>query len=273
MEPQVYARMAEVEEIHWWFVGRRRILDRLLGSLVLPPRPSILEIGCGTGGNLALLARHGAVSAIESNAGARAQAARGGVTEPLAGRLPDDIPFEGEFYDLICLFDVLEHVEDDGAALRALFARLAPAGLIFLTVPAYQWLWSDHDRLHHHMRRYSLRALRRLAEESGFTVHHGSYFNSFLFPAAAAVRLLSKLLKLGSGDDTAVPAGPVNAILTGIFAAERHLLPRFSLPVGLSVLLVAGRQGSGYRPDRSAARGSFAGRGPDASASVDAGGA
>ena len=244
MEPQVYTRMAEVEEVHWWFVGRRRIVDRILGALVLPSRPRILEIGCGTGGNLALLARHGAVSAIESDAGARDHAARRGVTEPLAGRLPDELPFEGERYDLICLFDVLEHIDDDGAALRALHARLAPGGLVFLTVPAYQWLWSDHDRLHHHQRRYSLRALRWLTEESGFTVRHGSYFNSFLFPVAATMRLLRKFLNLGTGDDTAIPAGPVNAILTGIFAAERHLLPRFSLPLGLSVLIVAGRRGS-----------------------------
>jgi SAM-dependent methyltransferase len=241
MERQVYAQMASVEERHWWFVGRRAIIDRILRSLDLPAEAKILEVGCGTGGNLRLLARYGAVSAMESNDEARALAAARGLSEPRPGRLPDDLPFEGEQFDLVCLFDVLEHVDDDGAAMRALRDRLAPGGRIFITVPAYQWLWSDHDQVHHHKRRYTRRALRKLAQDSGFTVSYGSYFNCFLFPLAVAVRLLRKLLRLGPGDDTALPGRSVNGLLTSIFAAEGYLLPRFSLPVGLSILLVARR--------------------------------
>ncbi|MCH9013739.1 MAG: class I SAM-dependent methyltransferase, partial [Proteobacteria bacterium] len=156
MDRQVYARMAELEDRHWWFAARRRILTEVLARLVaLPAAPRLLEAGCGTGGNLAMLSRFGEVAAFEPDAEARRKAQEKSGFDVRDGRLPGDIPFEPGRFDLVAAFDVLEHVEDDLASLRALHAQLRPGGSALITVPAFEFLWSRHDERHHHWRRYT----------------------------------------------------------------------------------------------------------------------
>jgi SAM-dependent methyltransferase len=203
----------------------------------LPDDARILEAGCGTGGNLDLLRQFGAVDALEYDAQARAIAAARGVAHVEAGALPDAIGFGDTRYHLIALLDVLEHVERDRESLAALGARLAPGGRLLVTVPAVPWLWSDHDVLHHHKRRYTAQGLARVVGDAGLKVEASGYFNSLLFPLAVAQRVAHSLLRRDGGLD-ARPAPWLNRALQGVFAAERHLLGRLSFPIGLSLYAV-----------------------------------
>ena len=142
--------------------------------------------------------------------------------------------------DLVCLLDVLEHVEDDLSALRRIARLLKPGGRVLVTVPAYQWLWSPHDTAHHHYRRYTAHLLAQTAEQSGLTVHRIGYFNSLLFPLVAAVRLIGKLFSKKYSSDTTLPSPWINWLLLRIFVAERHVVARIGFPMGTSVIAVLG---------------------------------
>jgi len=240
MERDVYLRMREIERTHWWFTARREILTAEIERLGLPAYARILEAGCGTGGNLDMLRRFGAVEALEPDAESRdyVKATKG--IEVKEAWLPDRLPDFGHAFDLIAALDVIEHVPDDKGAVAALAGLLAPGGYMLTTVPAHPWMWSAHDEAHHHKRRYRMAAYRALFEAAGLTVRRASYFNSVLFPPIAAIRLVKG--RNGAGDD-ALPPAPLNAILHAAFATEKHLLRLGDLPVGVSILLVAQRAG------------------------------
>ena len=121
---------------------------------------------------------------------------------------------------------------------------LRPGGWILVTVPAFPFLWSGHDEAHHHKRRYLRRGLLKRIREAGFEPVQATYFNGFLFPVIAGIRLLRKLFGRAGGDDEAMPPAPLNLLLTLIFGWERHLIGRLSMPVGVSILALA------RRPDR-----------------------
>lgn len=241
MSPDAYLEMAETENHHWWFCGRRAILTRILGKLKLPPRARILEVGCGTGGNLTMLSQFGDVSALEVDDTARNLAIQKtlGAYDIRAGSCPEDIPFAGERFDLICLFDVLEHVKRDAATLHVLHGLLTPNGRLLLTVPAYEWLWGAHDVYLHHERRYGKTALSSKLVAAGFTVKRLSFFNTLLFPLAAFVRLKERFGRSKTAMGGALPAAPVNYFLRRTFSLERFILARMNLPFGVSLLAIA----------------------------------
>jgi SAM-dependent methyltransferase len=231
--------MAEIDHDHWWFVARRRIIATLIESqTALPPDARILEMGCGTGSNLALLQRYGRVDAVEPDDQARALSAKRSGLPVKGGLLPDGVALDDGAYDLIAMLDVLEHIPGDHEALVALRPKLAPGGRMLVTVPAMPWLWSAHDVVHQHYRRYTARTLRSTFEATGFRVRHLVYFNSLLFPLVVAARAVGKLTGHKGGDD-AMPSKPVNAILQRVFASERYLVGRGSLPFGVSLGIVA----------------------------------
>jgi SAM-dependent methyltransferase len=239
MERHVYLRMTALEDRHWWFVARRRILTEALTRCVdLPASPDILEAGCGTGGNLSMLARFGRVTAIEPNAEARALAAKKGDFDIRDGRLPDGLPFAPSSFDLVAALDVVEHLADDVASLRALANVLRPDGRLLITVPAFAFLWSEHDVQHHHKRRYTKARLIRAVADAGLAPVAASYFNTWLFPLAAAVRMAKNLLGIKGIDDDVMPPAALNRMLTAIFASERRLIGRVPLPFGLSILMI-----------------------------------
>jgi SAM-dependent methyltransferase len=236
--------MAAIEEDHWWFVARRRILqDAIRRFAPLPDGAGVLEAGCGTGGNLSMLENLGHVSAFEPDAGARELARRKSAVHVSDGRLPADVPFEAESFDLVVALDVLEHIDDDLAGLQALRDQLRPGGWMLITVPAFSFLWSHHDVVHHHKRRYRKRELIRLASEAGLAPATVTYFNTLLFPLIAAVRFVKNLLGMEGADDANMPPRLLNGMLSAVFASERHLVGRTTLPVGVSILMLARRPG------------------------------
>lgn len=241
MEREAYHMMDRQEAFHWWFVARRRIIDALIEQHVrLPSNARILEAGCGTGGNLALLASHGALSAFEYDPEARAIAKRKSGLEIVPGALPGEVAFADESFDMVALLDVLEHLDEDAASLATLRRKLASGGKLLLTVPAAPWLWSAHDVQHHHKRRYTKAQLRALLGEIGFADVKIGYFNSLLFPLAVLDRLLGKLglrKATGSGE----PSAALNSLFEKIFSSEAKLLRRLSFPFGLSLYAIAAR--------------------------------
>lgn len=240
MEPDAYVEMEQLQDRHWWFRARRRILADQLASLKLAGPARVLEIGSGPGGNLEMLSRFGEVSAVEMSEEARRLAARRCPGARIAyGRLPEEFPFEGETFDLIVMFDVIEHIEDDGRAMASLRQRLAPGGRLVVTAPAYQWLWSEHDVRLHHFRRYTLPQLRNVLSASGWDVERATYFNSLLFPLAAAARVLDNVRKAKAPAGMGLPPAPVGALFEAIFSSERFWLRRFGFPCGLSLLALA----------------------------------
>lgn len=241
MDAAAYQSLRDSQDRHWWFVGRRRIVSRLIARFAsLPRQARILEAGCGYGGNLAMLGALGEVKAFEFDEEARAHATSLSQVPVAWGRLPDRIGFAGERFDLIAMLDVLEHIDDDVSSLRALRDRLTEGGTLLLTVPAVPWLWSEHDVLHHHKRRYTRALLEQRLREAGLAPVKLGYFNTLLFPLALAQRLLSRLMgRKGAGNDA--PPEPVNGMLAAIFSLEAALAGSIPLPIGLSLFAVARR--------------------------------
>jgi SAM-dependent methyltransferase len=239
MDRIVYDRMAEHDSTHWWYVARRDILAAYIARHVKPPKGArILEIGCGTGHNLPMLGAFGEVDAIEIDPAAAAIASQR-LGKPVGSSpLPELTGVAEGQYDLIAVLDVIEHIDDDVAALRAMAKRLKPGGKILIAVPAHQWMWSAHDVVNHHKRRYSKATLTDALRKAGLGWSQLRWFNSLLFPAAIAARVAGKLTGKDDSDDSP-PAKPLNWAFEKIFGLERHLLGRIPLPPGLSLIVVA----------------------------------
>lgn len=238
MERDVYDNMRRIERSHWWFRARREILSDQLEQFGLSKDARILEVGCGTGGNLPMLARYGAVTGMEPDAESREYAMEQTGISVLPGFLPGPLPDFGGPFDLVTAFDVIEHVDQDLDSVVALGDLLKPGGRMLTTVPAHPWMWSAHDAAHHHKRRYRKAEFLRLFQEAGLRLIKTSYFNTLLFPPIAAVRLVKRR---ADGGDDALPSATVNRLLTSVFAFEKHLLRMGSLPFGVSLLVAAER--------------------------------
>jgi SAM-dependent methyltransferase len=235
-----YEKMTQMQGDHWWFTARRAILTKIIKSLELSEQSNLLEIGCGPGGNLAMLQGFGKTYAVEPDDVARSFA-RNLAPDAIvsAGGIPDPLPDFDVKFDLIVLFDVLEHIENPVEGLMALKALLKPDGYIILSVPAYPWLFGGHDRIHHHFRRYTRSALSDEIAAAGYKIEYLSSFNMFLALPAMAVRLGQRFLKLPSGHDEAYGGnGFMNKLLAFIFGFERHFIPLTTLPFGLSIIVI-----------------------------------
>jgi SAM-dependent methyltransferase len=185
-----------------------------------------------------MLARFGQVDAIEIDDAARAIASER-LGKPVSGAPLPGLPgVERGAYDLIAVLDVIEHIEDDVAALGAMADCLKPGGKILIAVPAHQWMWSAHDVVNHHHRRYSKATLGAAIARAGLRHNGLRWFNSLLFPVAVAARFAGKLAGKDDSDDSPPPA-PINAAFEAVFGLERHLVGRVPLPWGLSLITLA----------------------------------
>ncbi len=234
-----------MEDVHWWFVGRRRILlsilDQYLGASATKGR-QILDVGCGTGTMLTHLARFGDTRGVDMDLEAVGYCHDRGLQQVTQSGA-DNLPFEKDAFDLVTALDVVEHIDDDLGALREMRRVIKPGGLL-LTVPAYRFLWGRQDDINLHKRRYVARELRNRLQAAGFEVQRLTYMNAILFPAIAAIRLVRHILpeppKLES--DFAFPAPqPLNVALSAVFGSERHVLTRFDIPFGVSIMALARR--------------------------------
>ena len=229
----------EEDRHHWYFRGRLAVLLAVL-ERALPTRSGrLLDLGCGTGNVLQALGRFGEAIGVERDPELRAVGQACGL-DIRPGSLPDDLPVPGDWADGVLLLDVIEHLDDDVAAVRAAARAARPGGLVMITVPAYAWLWSGHDVALGHRRRYTARQLRAVVTAAGLHVHHVGYFNTVLVPAIAGVRLAKRLVG-GGGHDVHRPPALVNEALTRLFALERHVALRPGLPFGSSLLALAYR--------------------------------
>jgi len=186
-----------------------------------------------------MLSQYGVVTAFEPDDEARAFATRQGNIPIQPGTLPKGLPYEGEMFDLVVAFDVLEHVEKDEESLKAIAERLEPEGSLFMTVPALPSLWSGHDERHHHYRRYTKSKLSKVLEDAGYRIVTISYFNTLLFPFIAGIRYTKKLFQMRDANDEAMPPRWLNKLLERIFSAERYLLGHIPFPIGVSLIVVA----------------------------------
>jgi SAM-dependent methyltransferase len=244
VEETANKQFVELERTHFWFVGRRRIFFHLLDRELAGRGPiRILDVGCGAGGMLEPLARYGRVTGVDMSPE---------LVEFCHGRGFEDVvvgdayalPAEDSSVDLITLFDTIEHVPDDARALREVERALAPGGLVFISTPAYQFLYANNDRVAHHERRYTARRLRRRLSDAGLKPVQVTYFNTLLFPAILPAVLAKKVQErlVDPGDKTNLshamnPA--LNRALAATMSSERHLLERFSMPFGHSIIAIA----------------------------------
>jgi SAM-dependent methyltransferase len=228
------------EDRHWWYRGRRRVLEKVIDALPLPAPGRILDAGCGSGRNMVELARRGTVTGIELSEASARLARERDVGEVVTDSVVE-MPFADDSFEMALCLDVIEHLEDDIAALRELRRVVVPGGALLVTVPAYQWLWSGHDEVNHHHRRYTASSLERAAAQAGWTQLRSTHFNSLLLPAAILLRVMERFSRkpTESSLDLWVPPEPLNWLLERPLLLEARLIARGRrIPAGLSLLAV-----------------------------------
>lgn len=242
MEDRFYPRYFEVEGRHWWFIGRTHIFTQLLRKrLPVDGSRRALDFGCGTGAFLEHLDHFGTVTAVDGDeAAVRFCHARGrheALHVPAGARLP----FADHSFDLVTALDVLEHIEDDVAALRELRRIMHDRARLLVAVPAFMLLWGDQDVVSHHRRRYTAGSLEAVLTEAGLVVEHVSYYNTVLFLPIAAIRLFRRLHRPPTSDRNDFDVGPTwsNRFLARLLSAEAELVAGRGLPFGVSVLAMA----------------------------------
>jgi SAM-dependent methyltransferase len=244
MQQHTYAIMYEVEGAHWWFAGRRRILEGFLAQVAptLPvaagERPRILDVGCGTGANLEMLGRFGDAAGVDVSADALAFCRARGLTDVHEGAA-EALPYQDASFDLVTALDVVEHLDDDVAGLREMWRVLKPRGCALLFVPAFMWLWGVQDDVSNHRRRYTLTELRRAVAAAGLQVERATYANVTFFAPILLGRLLMRATGARPASENNINIAACNGLFGRALGAERHWLRRANLPFGVSAICIA----------------------------------
>lgn len=249
MDLSLYESTYRVEDTHWWFVGRRAVVFDELRRVIGQHEdghgpiswPRILDLGCGTGRNLAELRQLGDAVGLDLEARALEFCRRRGLTSVAQARA-EHLPFRDGSFDVVTALDLLEHLDDDVAGAREIFRTLRPGGLFLAFVPAYRWLWGPQDDISHHRRRYTPHTIAGTLRRAGFRVQRLTHANLFLLPAILAGRRYLRATHRRVDSENALHPSWSNGILREIFSAERHILRWADLPMGVSILCVASKE-------------------------------
>jgi SAM-dependent methyltransferase len=247
MQQHTYSIMHRVEETHWWFVGRRKIIESFLKRVCVVLKPSsrkeplkILDVGCGTGANLEMLAQFGNAEGVDVSAEALDFCRARGLQHVKQGAA-ESLPYENDSFDLVTGLDVVEHLDDDVAGLKEMRRVLRSEGRAVLFVPAFMFLWGVQDDISHHRRRYTMAGLKQAVRKAGFEIERASYVNLSFFAPIFFGRLLMRVTGLRPASENNITIGALNGVLGKMFGAERLLLRHLNFPFGVSIICVARR--------------------------------
>ena len=239
MNIEMYRIFFEIQKKHWWFVTKKSIvIDTIHRYFHTKADVKVLDIGCGSGLMLSALERIGQTYGMDMSDEAISFSKELFSGRVEKGFLPNQVPFDKDFFNLITALDVIEHIDEDVEALKAIRALLVADGKAVITVPACMWLWSNFDEMNEHKRRYTLAELKQKLELAGFSIEKISYYNTILFPVVFVVRMLNNLLGRNGSSDMDMPNKPLNFTLEKIFGFEKYLLRFINLPFGVSVIAV-----------------------------------
>jgi SAM-dependent methyltransferase len=241
MKEHTYPIMFRVEQSHWWYTGRRKILADFVEKIcrqVTDRRPRILDVGCGTGANLLMLSQYGDAEGVDVSEDALAFCRERGLDRVTLGAA-EKLPYEDGTFDLVTALDVVEHLDDDLAGLREMRRVLRPGGRVLLFVPTFMFLWGLQDDVSNHRRRYRLPELQRVLEQAGFEIERTTYANITFFLPILAMRRLMRLTGVKAESENNINVSALNGVLGSVFSAESWFLKRMNLPFGVSGLCVA----------------------------------
>jgi len=244
MQSHHYPLVYQVEEKHWWYVGRRRIIACLVERICTTldnSSPNILDVGCGTGANLKMLAAHGQAEGVDISPQAVEFCRERGLDSVKLGAI-EHLPYESNSFDLVTALDVIEHLDDDVAGLREMRRVLRTDGRLLVFVPAFMFLWGVQDDVSNHRRRYRLPQLLKAVEAAGFSIEWSSYANISFFLPVLLVRSVMRWLGLSAATEYGINIPLLNGLFSRLFAAERFVLKRGKLPFGVSAVCVARRK-------------------------------
>lgn len=242
MQQHTYAIMDEVEGSHWWFVGRRSILDSFLQGIVSKLTRSnselrILDVGCGTGANIEMLSQYGDAEGVDVSSDALEFCRRKGLT--VQKGLAETLPYEDQAFDLTTALDVVEHLDDDVAGLKEMFRVTRRGGYSLIFVPAFMWLWGVQDDISNHRIRYNKSQIVERLRSAGYEIERATYANWTFFAPILAGRTLMKLTGIKPESENNVNVSALNGVFGKLFGAERFWLRKFNFPFGVSIVVVA----------------------------------
>lgn len=233
----------KVESTHWWWMGRKKIVTNLLKKYLPGKKNVILDAGCGTGAEIIYLRNFGKVYGVDLSPIATKFCQKRGIENVKIGDV-SKLPYKNNSFDLVCLMDVLEHTSKNETVLNEIHRVLKPKGLLLMTLPALPFIYSKHDRIQGHFKRYTKRDIKKLLIKAGFKTIRISFFNILLSPPIVIIRLLSKLggplARLADFDSRInydiSKRKAINATLIKIFSLESLMLKYMDIPFGTSLL-------------------------------------
>jgi SAM-dependent methyltransferase len=241
MKEHTYPIMFRVEQSHWWYTGRRKILTRFIEDIcrrVTDRRPRILDVGCGTGANLLMLSQFGDAEGVDLSEDALAFCRERGLEKVKLGAA-EKLPYDDGTFDLVTALDVVEHLDDDLAGLREMQRVLRPGGRVLLFVPTFMFLWGLQDDVSNHRRRYRLPELRRVLEQAGFEIERTTYANITFFLPILLARKLMRVTGIKAESENNINVSALNGVLGSLLGAESVVLRFMNIPFGVSGLCVA----------------------------------
>lgn len=247
MDREYYQKFYKYEREHWYFLVRSRIIrDILARRKDLNSAPKILNVGVATGATSEMLGFFGDVVSVEFDKEV-ALFTETVLKKKVYNDSITDLPFKANSFDIVCAFDVIEHVDDDGRAIMEMYRVCKPEGIVYLTVPAFMSLWSDHDVINHHKRRYRLHQIRKLFHGIHGTEAYAGHFNSLLFMPIFFARMFINLIAKARKNhkrtadfdfisEKSIFGRLVNSVLGFFFSLEIHLLKFIRFPFGVSII-------------------------------------